>query len=695
MITLKKNKLWLSQFERSLSMKSMSVSFKKGKSSQSSIKHNNRSDYLDEFNFDKVGHEHIRPEYTHLNENLVEKNIVDVYDEYFEDAVKKYNETQKRKDRKIGKGKALTREEKDEKIKILTAVIAYHNLPKKDQAHFFDRYNANQQVKQILQDAVNAYSGLTGRQLRKKLTEAKHVETLGEAYYKKIKHSPKTRTHVEFVVAFGRAEDYNETNSDGVLVDKNGAIITTTDKAKRTREMVSKSRTDPNGEWQKSKRRLEKWLKDFEKRHPEMAVFNASIHMDEATPHLHLDVVPIGDATKVKKYQRYYKAVKDKNGTVIHKAGSLKHDKNGNLIAVRRKNGVSLNTAFNTVLDNLGYKLDPNDNRKQFADFQKDEQAVMALFLAKDGISRRKGVTNHYKSTLEYKQAQETKEHQQAEIQKNDDILLQQRSSISDTQQQLDEKTKKLGDVTDSLAKKQKEAKDAQVQAIAGYLAYDRYKKEREKREKELEEKEKKLAERENKLNEQQNTIDRKAKDLKSVNRELNKRAKILDERESKLQKLENKFKKVTKSVSKFFKHYYRTVFEDEGFSKSGLDHYSTIYADSPYLAENVSKSFSEHAFKQALPDLKDVTETLGALNVAFNEHNNNKLTREVIKNLNKNINKEDNINNISDNVNTASSVKSEGEARTDNVHDTHEKHVQIHYHDSPESPDDDIFDTF
>ncbi len=34
-------------------------------------------------------------------------------------------------------------------------------------------------------------------------------------------------------------------------------------------------------------------MRDFEKRNPNLKVFNAVMHLDEATPHLHIDFVPV------------------------------------------------------------------------------------------------------------------------------------------------------------------------------------------------------------------------------------------------------------------------------------------------------------------------------------------------------------------------------------------------------------------
>ena len=38
---------------------------------------------------------------------------------------------------------------------------------------------------------------------------------------------------------------------------------------------------------------LEEYAKEFEIRNPTLKVFNAVIHLDEETPHLHLDYVPV------------------------------------------------------------------------------------------------------------------------------------------------------------------------------------------------------------------------------------------------------------------------------------------------------------------------------------------------------------------------------------------------------------------
>lgn len=45
--------------------------------------------------------------------------------------------------------------------------------------------------------------------------------------------------------------------------------------------------------WQTAIELLDEYMKEFEKRNPNLKVFNAVMHLDEATPHLHIDFVPV------------------------------------------------------------------------------------------------------------------------------------------------------------------------------------------------------------------------------------------------------------------------------------------------------------------------------------------------------------------------------------------------------------------
>ena len=43
---------------------------------------------------------------------------------------------------------------------------------------------------------------------------------------------------------------------------------------------------------------LDEYMKDFQKRNPTLRVFSAHLHMDEATPHLHIDFIPYTTGSK-------------------------------------------------------------------------------------------------------------------------------------------------------------------------------------------------------------------------------------------------------------------------------------------------------------------------------------------------------------------------------------------------------------
>ncbi len=49
-----------------------------------------------------------------------------------------------------------------------------------------------------------------------------------------------------------------------------------------------------SGNWELAKEMLDNYMRSFEQRNPNLKVFNAVMHLDEATPHLHIDFVPVG-----------------------------------------------------------------------------------------------------------------------------------------------------------------------------------------------------------------------------------------------------------------------------------------------------------------------------------------------------------------------------------------------------------------
>ena len=55
---------------------------------------------------------------------------------------------------------------------------------------------------------------------------------------------------------------------------------------------------------QAAKEILDEYVRSFQERNPNLYLFNAVLHMDEATPHLHLDYIPVAHGYRTKMHTR-------------------------------------------------------------------------------------------------------------------------------------------------------------------------------------------------------------------------------------------------------------------------------------------------------------------------------------------------------------------------------------------------------
>ena len=96
-------------------------------------------------------------------------------------------------------------------------------------------------------------------------------------YLKDIKNSGNNeKQFYEIVVQIGRKEDTGVLDEDGNL----------------------------SLDAQAAKEILDEYVKSFQERNPNLRLFNAVLHMDEATPHLHLDYIPVAHGYKTKMHTR-------------------------------------------------------------------------------------------------------------------------------------------------------------------------------------------------------------------------------------------------------------------------------------------------------------------------------------------------------------------------------------------------------
>lgn len=349
-------------------MTQLTVSFKKGKKSESSVYHNNRK-LEKNFDYSKKGHRHIRKEETKNNVQLINENIDDVYDLYFTDAMKKYNAKNKKKHPE----RCFKAKTKEEKKSLLLMCQAVHDLKKMKKPARQKYLEKIQKEMPELADFYAKHQAMKLSELRHLASEIKKTKSYGRVMHEKMKHDQTTVAQVEFLMQVGNAGDFNVTDQQGFFLDKNGKRILDKDGKAVSKDSSSKEidsitpylvRKNPQL-WKQANTILKKSLKDFQKRNKNFVVYNAVIHNDEATPHLHFNCIPI---------------------------------------ATGYKRGLETRVSINKALDNEGYKISREDNRKQFTDFQHTEaNAIAQTMYAEAGISRRPGETNHIKNVHEYK----------------------------------------------------------------------------------------------------------------------------------------------------------------------------------------------------------------------------------------------------------------------------------------------------
>lgn len=115
----------------------------------------------------------------------------------------------------------------------------------------------NENIKDVYYKLFNeALVKFNARQTRK--------DRMIDDYYEKIRTGKQEKLFHEVILQIGNFEDMHATSENGQL----------------------------------SKTILDKYMKTFQERNPNLYVFSAHLHMDESTPHLHIDFVPFTTGSK-------------------------------------------------------------------------------------------------------------------------------------------------------------------------------------------------------------------------------------------------------------------------------------------------------------------------------------------------------------------------------------------------------------
>lgn len=223
----------------------------------------------------------------------------------------------------------------------------------------YDRSEVNQYL--IQRDLKELYETEFGPALEKYNQKQTRSDRKIGSYYQHIKDSKKTALQQEMIIQVGDKDYY-----------QNG------------------------GDWRIGNYVLEEWLKDFEVRNPNLKIYNAVIHNDEASPHMHLNFVPVASGYKrgLEKQIAFDRAIKQQDPTL--------------------------------------------DKTRPFEDWREKEVNFIAEKLNELDIERKIVGTNHYKDVNDYKEKKdierEIKEIEKDLSMKKQELLAYNKKTVSEIQ---------------------------------------------------------------------------------------------------------------------------------------------------------------------------------------------------------------------------------------------------------------------
>ena len=197
-------------------------------------------------------------------------------------------------------------------------------------------------------------------------------------YYEKIRTGKQEKLFEELIIQIGNKDDMNAASENGQLA----------------RQM------------------LDEYMQSFQQRNPTLRVFSAHLHMDEATPHLHIDFIPFTTGSK---------------------------------------RGLETRVSLKKALEALGF-AGGTKSHTELNQWIESEKQVLASIMARHDIEwEQKGTHEEHLSVLDYKKQERSKEVAALETQID---ALQEQTAIAATA--LSEKQEQLDDIAPILKNTEK-----------------------------------------------------------------------------------------------------------------------------------------------------------------------------------------------------------------------------------------------
>ena len=197
-------------------------------------------------------------------------------------------------------------------------------------------------------------------------------------YYEKIRTGKQEKLFEELIIQIGNKDDMNASSENGQLA----------------RQM------------------LDEYMQSFQQRNPTLRVFSAHLHMDEATPHLHIDFIPFTTGSK---------------------------------------RGLETRVSLKKALEALGF-TGGTKSHTELNQWIESEKQALASIMARHAIEwEQKGTHEEHLSVLDYKKQERSKEVAALETQIG---ALQEQTETAETM--LSEKQEQLDDIAPILKNTEK-----------------------------------------------------------------------------------------------------------------------------------------------------------------------------------------------------------------------------------------------
>ena len=188
-------------------------------------------------------------------------------------------------------------------------------------------------------------------------------------YYERIRTGKQEKLFEELIIQIGNKDDMNATSENGQLA----------------RQM------------------LDEYMQSFQQRNPTLRVFSAHLHMDEATPHLHIDFIPFTTGSK---------------------------------------RGLETRVSLKKSLEALGFTGGTKSHTELNRWIESEKQALASIMARHDIEWEQKGTHEEHLSVLDYKKQERSKEVAALETQIG---ALQEQTATAETM--LSERREQLDDI--------------------------------------------------------------------------------------------------------------------------------------------------------------------------------------------------------------------------------------------------------